>query len=341
MQTFWFSKSGRVLLVALLAIVSLPLLSLSCGGTSDSVDVGERMTRQGDEIMVAGELIHTGTKVVLWFDPGGYDAYRAHRHFEPDSDDPGPTQAPHRIARFGSFRRNLSNELAERVRRDGWKLEDLQQAVSQVVIHFDACGTSRRCFQVLHDIRGLSCHFMLDADGTIYQTLDLKERAWHAAQANDRSVGIEIAHIGARKNKEAYGDWYQTDEKGLRVQFPESLQPTGLPDNFIARPSRQDLFADEVNEQQLVQYDFTEEQYAALENLLTALCRTFPKIKARAPLDEDGEVSQQVFPNDGALHAFEGLIGHHHVSKGKVDPGPAFDWKRILNKLADAGIPKE
>ena len=38
---------------------------------------------------------------------------------------------------------------------------------------------------------------MLDLDGTIYQTLDLKERAWHATTSNSRSVGIEIANIGA------------------------------------------------------------------------------------------------------------------------------------------------
>ncbi|MEM9559092.1 MAG: N-acetylmuramoyl-L-alanine amidase, partial [Planctomycetota bacterium] len=34
-------------------------------------------------------------------------------------------------------------------------------------------------------------------DGTIYQTLDVTERAWHATKANSRSVGIEIAQIGA------------------------------------------------------------------------------------------------------------------------------------------------
>ena len=34
---------------------------------------------------------------------------------------------------------------------------------------------------------------MLDVDGTIYQTLDVKERAWHATTSNTRAVGIEIA----------------------------------------------------------------------------------------------------------------------------------------------------
>jgi len=44
-------------------------------------------------------------------------------------------------------------------------------------MHYDVCGVSRQYFKVLHDYRGLSVHFMLDIDGTIYQTLDLNERA--------------------------------------------------------------------------------------------------------------------------------------------------------------------
>ena len=39
--------------------------------------------RRGDEIVVAGQLVHTGTPVVLWMDPGGYDAYRVERRFSP------------------------------------------------------------------------------------------------------------------------------------------------------------------------------------------------------------------------------------------------------------------
>src|SRR5882672_2362646 len=39
--------------------------------------------RRGDEIVVAGQFVHTGTPVVLWMDPGGYDAYRVERRFAP------------------------------------------------------------------------------------------------------------------------------------------------------------------------------------------------------------------------------------------------------------------
>ena len=44
--------------------------------------------------MVAGKLVHTGTRVVLWMDPGGYDAYRVERRFSPfDKSDWNDSQA--------------------------------------------------------------------------------------------------------------------------------------------------------------------------------------------------------------------------------------------------------
>ena len=78
----------------------------------------------------------------------------------------------------------------------------------QVVIHYDAVGSSERCFRALHDNRGLSSHFLLDLDGTIYQTLDLRERAFHAKDRNDSSVGIEIANIGAHSTPKLLQAWY-------------------------------------------------------------------------------------------------------------------------------------
>jgi len=27
---------------------------------------------------------------------------------------------------------------------------------------------------------------------------------------------------------------------------------------------------------------------------------------------------------------YGGLIGHYHLTESKVDPGPAFDWERVV-----------
>src|SRR5262249_43729476 len=150
--------------------------------------------------------------------------------------------------RYGMRTRSLTPEQVERVRGGGWDLDTLRDVVDQFVIHFDACGTARRCFQVLHDQRGLSVHFMLDLDGTIYQTLDLKERPRAATIANCRSVGIEIANIGAypapAQGSDKEGDrlrlWYQKDSQGRTIiAFPGGVENSGERDRSSPfRPSR-------------------------------------------------------------------------------------------------------
>jgi N-acetylmuramoyl-L-alanine amidase len=289
--------------------------------------------RAGDEIAIAGRWFHTGARVIPWSDPNGYNAYLERSFFQPTR--ASPTEAPDRIRRYGPARGGLPPEVARRVNDEGWTLEVLQRVVSQVVIHFDACGTSRRCFEVLHDIRGLSCHFLIDLDGTIYQTLDVKERAWHASQANDSSVGIEIANIGAyAPGAEAavLAAWYTSDARGPRGTPPDSARGP-LSRDFVIRPARAELISGVVNSRQLVQYDFTEEQYTALARLLTTLRQALPRIRLAAP-EENGRVRDHAFDSDQELFAFEGLLGHCHVTRDKVDPGPAFDWRRVLTALA-------
>jgi hypothetical protein len=131
---------------------------------------------------------------VLWTDPGGYDAYRVQPRFAPLVPAPPAAEksASRRTIRYGMRSKALSRGEMERVRGGGSDLPLLTRVVDQFVIHFDARGTSRRCFEVLQDRRGLSVHFLLDLDGTIYQTLDVKEAAWHATVANGRSIGYDF-----------------------------------------------------------------------------------------------------------------------------------------------------
>ena len=52
----------------------------------------------------------------------------------------------------------------DRVRGGGWDLPLLQRVVDQVVFHYDAAGTSRECFRILHDEAGLSAHFHIQTN---------------------------------------------------------------------------------------------------------------------------------------------------------------------------------
>ena len=176
--------------------------TLVCCGCATPPRTGKLAPRTGDEIVAAGQFFHTGTPVVLWLDPGGYDAYRVERRFAPfEKSDWSNSCAEVRTLktpnRYGLRQHTLTDAQVEKVRGGGWDLPLLQSVVDQFVLHFDVCGTSRTCFLVLQDDRDLSVHFMLDVDGTVSQTLDLKERAWHATTSNDRSIGVEIANMGA------------------------------------------------------------------------------------------------------------------------------------------------
>jgi N-acetylmuramoyl-L-alanine amidase len=317
---------------------------------------GQRLVRAGDEIMVCGQLFHTGAPVVLWTDPGGYDAYRTERRFAAwgDSSFAATTQQVKDIeapARYGPRKSQVDDETFERVRGGGWDLPTLQNVVDQFVYHFDVCGTSRQCFNILHDHRALSVHFMLDLDGTIYQTLDLKERAWHATSSNSRSIGIEIANIGCYRTsvptyakngnvtgttqpaeKDVLDQWYRKDENGqTRVVLPAFLaKNSGIrTPNFIAHPIRNEPVVGVIQGAEYRMYDLTPQQYDSLIKLTAALCTVFPKMNCDAPRDDSGNVINHQLPPD-ELRNYQGLMGHYHVQKEKQDPGPAFDWARVV-----------
>jgi N-acetyl-anhydromuramyl-L-alanine amidase AmpD len=320
--------------LASLAIIALVgFLVASC----TTPKPGKISQRKGDEIVVAGQFIHTGTAVVLWMDPGGFDAYRVERRFSSmDHADWASSQMDvrdlHSPNRF-DMRTGLTAAQAELVRGGGWDLATLQSVVDQFVIHYDAAGTSRTCFKILHDARGLSVHFMLDLDGTIYQTLDLKERAWHATTSNSRSIGIEIANRGAfgPNEKEVFKDWYRKDASGTFITIPASAGTnTQRTVGFIGRPARPDLVVGMIQGQTLRQYDLTPQQYQALIRLTAALCKTFPNLKCDYPRDASGHLITCKLP-DKTLAGYHGLLGHFHIQTNKVDPGPAFQWDLVVN----------
>lgn len=292
--------------------------------------------RTGDEIVIAGQLFHTGTRVVLWNETNGYNAYDLKKHFTSTPDpatEKAPAPSPLR-KRYDRREGDLPPDELKRIRTNGWDLATLQRCIDQFVIHYDVAGTTRQCFYILHDRRFLSVHFMLDLDGTIYQTLDAQERARHASAANNRSVGIEIANVGAYPtNDTTLAQWYEHDTNGQPfVTLPARFGDGGLlTTNFIAHPARMEAITNSIHGRLLVQYDFTPQQYAALAHLTAALCRALPLIKCDAPRDANGKVLQAKVP-DAELENYQGLVGHYHLTTSKTDPGPAFDWEKLLGE---------
>ncbi len=292
---------------------------------------GQLEPRTGDEIVAAGQFFHTGTRVVLWMDPNGYDAYRVEPRFTTLTNE--DLKKLYSGVHYDVRNHDLTPEQFEKVRAGNWDLPLLQQVVDQFVIHFDVAGTSRGCFHTLQDVRGLSVQFMLDVDGTIYQTLDLKERAWQATIANSRSIGIEIANIGAYRAGETnpFDAWYQQTNGETLLTIADPFGAEGiLTTNFIGHPARPNPVEGNIQGKDLVQYDFTPEQYKALIQLTATLCKIFPKIKCQYPTNEVGELITSKLPDD-MLTNYEGILGHYHVQTDKVDPGPAFQWDYVIN----------
>jgi N-acetyl-anhydromuramyl-L-alanine amidase AmpD len=298
------------------------------------------LKRTGDEIVVAGRFFHTGTPVVLWTDPGGYDAYRVERRFTPLEQSDWASyrddrNAPRSPNRYGLRQRGLSPQDLQRVRGGGWDLPTLQKVVDQFVLHFDVAGISRNCFKVLQDDRGLSIHFMLDLDGTIYQTLDAKERAWHATISNDRSVGIEIANMGGYPGVQdsPLAEWYHLQPDGrtlITIPARFGADPERTP-NFVGRPARRNPVGGRVQGQELHQYDFTRQQYHALARLTAALCTVLPRINCDYPRDAAGKLVLNKIP-DTQLKDYHGVLGHYHIQTNKTDPGPALQWDYVIGE---------
>jgi N-acetyl-anhydromuramyl-L-alanine amidase AmpD len=262
-----------------------------------------------DDIIVAGKRFSTGTRVVTWLERGGYDAHEA-----------------------GAFPRvSLAGPPP---RRD---LKALQGVIDQFVLHYDGSGLSRICFNTLQE-RKLSVHFLLDVDGTIYQTMDLRERAAHATIANDRSIGIEIANLGAYpatgKERQILDEWYRKTPGGETVlKIPARIRDSGiLTPGFVARPARPGLIRGTLQGKELVQYDFTPEQYAALAKLTATLGRIFPKLTLDYPHGRNHRLITQTL-SPGKFASYRGVLGHFHVQENKVDPGPAFQWRKLFDAV--------
>ena len=190
--------------------------------------------------------------------------------------------------------------------KKGFKKSIDKRNPSFFVCHWDVCLSSQSCFNVLEN-RGLSVHFLIDNDGTIYQLMDMNDIAYHAGGKtwNDRSIGVEISNAYYLDKQQ----WYVKQGLGERpiikdaVVHGEKLQPfTG----------------------------FYPEQIDALKALMKAVNRA-TGIPLQAPLDRSKETNTTV-SKKAASGDFEGFISHYHLTNRKIDCA-GLDLKRILKDL--------
>ena len=176
--------------------------------------------------------------------------------------------------------------------------------VSLFVTHWDVCLSSSICQRVL-DRRGISVHFLIDNDGTIYQTLDTTHIGWHAGSVNHRSVGVEISNAYYPK----YQSWYKKKGFGERPIIEESY----------------------VNGRKLkIHLGFYDIQKEALKALYKAINKGLG-VPLETPVNINGTEYTDTLTKPN-LKRFSGFIHHYHETSKKIDCG-GLDISKLLKEI--------
>src|SRR4051812_49269644 len=244
------------------------------------------MSRPSGVLIIGGEKFHVDAPVVNWHD-NGWDATSPFCVPTPQEMSPGCPPSPDGRGQFPhgppvvqytkrySTRPNLpENKLSYNA---------VKAMVKQFVIHHDGCLNAEMCFNVVQNERGLSVHFLLDNDGTIYQTIDLGLMAYHAAEWNLYSIGVEMCNKG---DAIAFPNWYSSGKFG---------------------PKR-DVKNIKINNHTIRAYDYTQQQKDSFDKLCRALQRLLPNLPAEFPQQSPGKQHWGTIPKDQSMR-FAGYIG--------------------------------
>ena len=183
-----------------------------------------------------------------------------------------------------------------------------KRKIRYFVNHWDVCLSAQSCQRVL-DRRGISVHFLIDNDGTIYQTMDIQHGAWHAgsARANRASVGVEISNAYYPK----YQNWYVKNGFGERPIVDDAWVHGNKLESFTG---------------------FYPQQIEAAKALWKAI-HTATDIPYETPLSQFGKTSTK-YVQDVPYGSFSGFVSHYHVSKKKIDCA-GLDIKTLLDEIKD------
>ena len=165
--------------------------------------------------------------------------------------------------------------------------------IKTFVNHWDVCLSSKTCARVLEQ-RGISVHFCIDNDGTIYQLLDTNHAAWHAGSKkhNHSSIGVEISNAYDPK----YQSWYKKNGFGERpIISGETVHGSSMKD-FTG---------------------FYDVQLEALKELWKAVHKGIG-IPLKCPTDKQGKTLKGV-STSVATDRFKGFVSHYHITRRKID----------------------
>jgi hypothetical protein len=267
------------------------------------------MRRTSGNLIIAGQVFPTDAPIINFREPPYWDSTR--EYCIPTELYPNPPCKPGGVPYSPKLLHPYTKRYSTRgpLRKFGMNppLDAVKAVIRQFVIHHDGCTSADMCFNVLQNERGLSCHFLVDNDGTIYQTIDLAFMAYHAAEWNTNSIGVELCSRGDAQRDGVH--FYDSGKYG---------------------PKR-DVTKVKINGHTILTYQFTDQQFDAMVRLGRALQRLLPNIPSEFPQASPGQPLMDTMPASQSFR-FAGYIAHYHLTTQKWDPGP-WDFKKFTSKL--------
>jgi len=182
------------------------------------------------------------------------------------------------------------------------------------VNHWDVCLSAESCARVLNR-RGVSVHFCIDNDGTIYQLLDTQHKAWHAGISgyeggNLKGIGVEISNAYYLK----YQDWYVNHGFGERPIQEHGYVHGKTLDPFL---------------------DFYSVQLEALKALWKAI-HIGLDIPLEYPKNSSGNIETGVH-KECQRGKFKGFCNHYNFTKTKKDCA-GLDVPNLLEEVKNSPL---
>jgi N-acetyl-anhydromuramyl-L-alanine amidase AmpD len=185
----------------------------------------------------------------------------------------------------------------------------------RIVLHFTAGFLGGDLDTLTRRNYHVSVSFVVARDGRVYRLFDTDHWSYHLGKAaiggntacSSTSIGIEISNIGPLRKRgnwlwNTYGTKYcRTNENQYYTTGPEYRSYTSYA-------------------------TFTNAQYLAVNDLITALCDKHEIPRSFIPKSR----RFKTFANPESGRAYTGICSHVNYRKyGKTDIGPMFDWDKI------------
>ena len=181
--------------------------------------------------------------------------------------------------------------------RENYKTRDIKLMVN----HWDVCKRSKDTIKIMNK-KNISCQFLIDWDGCIYQTMNADHIAWHAGGRswNNHSVGVEICN--------PYYTKYQDKRRPRPIMRRKKVHGRTMSEHL----------------------GFYPKQLTALKKLWKIMALAYG-IPLQTPTNRDGSELGGVH-KESVNVKYRGFIHHYNLTRSKIDCG-SLDLTELIDEM--------